>query len=99
MTITSKQRAKLRSLSNEMDTIFQIGKGGINDNQLAQISDALEARELIKLRVLDTFDGDARSAAEAVAGATGAEVVSVTGSRFVLYRESTKLKAEKKISL
>ena len=94
--LNSKQRAYLRSLSNQMDTIFQIGKSGTNDNMIKQISDALEARELIKLRTLDMCPMSTSEAAEFIAGEVGADVVSVVGSRFVLYRESKK---KKKIEL
>lgn len=90
--ITSKQRAYLRGLSNNYDTIFQVGKGGITENMTEQIGNALEARELIKLRVLDNSEYGAREAAEIIAKKVGADVVSVVGSRFVLYRESEKHK-------
>ena len=90
--ITSKQRAYLRGLSNNYDTIFQVGKGGITENMTEQIGNALEARELIKLRVLDNIEYGAREAAEIIAEKVGADVVSVVGSRFVLYRESEKHK-------
>lgn len=88
--ITSKQRAYLRGLSNNYDTIFQVGKGGITDNMTEQIGNALEARELIKLRVLDNSEYGPREAAEIIAERLGADVVSVVGTRFVLYRESEK---------
>ena len=65
--LNSKQRAYLRSLAVHIDTIFQIGKGGINDNMTEQISNALEARELIKLRVLDNSEYSSREAAEEIA--------------------------------
>ena len=94
--ITSKQRAYLRGLSNNYDTIFQVGKGGITDNMTEQIGNALEARELIKLRVLDNSEFGPREAAEIIAERLGADVVSVVGTRFVLYRESEK---HKKIDL
>ncbi len=94
--ITSKQRAYLRGLSNNYDTIFQVGKGGITDNMTEQIGNALEARELIKLRVLDNSEYGPREAAEIIAERLGADVVSVVGTRFVLYRESEK---HKKIDL
>ncbi|MCQ2435576.1 MAG: YhbY family RNA-binding protein [Clostridia bacterium] len=94
--ITSKQRAYLRSLAMGYDTIMQVGKGGITENMISTISDALEARELIKLRTLDNSDFGPREAADAIAELVGADVVAVTGSRFVLYRESNK---NKKISL
>ena len=86
--LTSKQRARLRAMANSLDTIFQVGKGGIEDSLVKGVSDALEARELIKLRVLDNAAYSAREAADTLAAATRADVVSVIGSRFVLYRPS-----------
>ncbi|MBQ7380467.1 MAG: ribosome assembly RNA-binding protein YhbY [Clostridia bacterium] len=94
--ITSKQRAKLRSMAVNEATIMQIGKGGLGENLIKTVSDALEARELIKLAVLENCDETPRSAADALAEATGAEVVAVTGRKVVLYRESEK---HKKIEL
>ncbi len=94
--LTSKQRAYLRSLAQDLDPIFQVGKGGISDNMCEQISNALEARELIKLRVLDNSDYTAKEAAEEIAEAVGADSVQVIGTKFVLYRESTD---KKKIEL
>ena len=94
--LTSKQRAYLRGLSVHIDTIFQIGKGGITENMTEQISNALEARELIKLRVLENSGYTAREAAEEIAEIVGADVVQTVGTRFVLYRESQK---HKKIEL
>lgn len=94
--LTSKQRAYLRGLAVHVDTIFQIGKGGITDNMVEQISNALEARELIKLRVLDNSEYSSREAAEVIAEAVNADVVQTVGTRFVLYRESKK---HKKIEL
>ena len=64
--LTSKQRAYLRAMAAPMDTIFQVGKGGVNDNMCEQISNALEARELIKLRVLDNCDLNAKEAAQII---------------------------------
>lgn len=90
--LTSKQRAKLRSLGTELDTIFQIGKSGISEETIKQISNALEARELIKARVLDNSEYSAREAAEIIAEGTSSDVVAVTGTRFVLYRESRNKK-------
>ena len=86
--ITSGQRAKLRSMASTMSPVTQIGKGGVSENFLTTVCDALEARELIKLRVLETSEEPPRSAAEALAAATGADVVAVIGTRFVLYRAS-----------
>lgn len=88
--MTSKQRAYLKKLASQLDTIFQIGKGEISENMLIQISNALEARELIKLRVLDNSSYTAREAAEEIAEKTASEVVIVIGTRFVLYRVSEK---------
>ena len=100
MELTSKQRAQLRSLANSLDTILQIGKDGIGENLVKQADDALEARELIKGRVLDNnIDYDARAAAEELARATRSEVVQVIGSKFVLYRESHSKPKEKRIRL
>ena len=91
--MTSKQRAYLRSLASGYDTIFQVGKGGVGENMVKSVSDALEAHELVKLRTLDNSDFSPREAAEQIAEATGSEVVCVIGSRFVLYRESREHKS------
>ena len=90
--LTSKQRAYLRSLASTYDTIMQVGKGGVTPNIVKTISDALEARELIKLRVLENSEYTPREAAEEIATATSSEVVTVIGTKFVLYRESEKHK-------
>ncbi|MBQ7298342.1 MAG: YhbY family RNA-binding protein [Clostridia bacterium] len=93
--MTSKQRAYLRSMASQIDTIFQIGKGGISEEMCNQISNALDARELIKLRVLDNAEYLPREAAEEIAEAVGAEVVTVIGTKFVLFRVSSKEKNRK----
>ena len=90
--ITSKQRAYLRSLSTDLDTIFQIGKGGISEETCIQIANALEARELIKARVLDNSGYSAKEAAAEIAESINCDVVSCVGSKFVLYKESVKKK-------
>lgn len=90
--LTSKQRSYLRSLANTMDPIFQVGKGGIGDNLIKQFNDALEARELVKATVLKNVETDTKGICEEIAERTGAEVVQVIGSKFVLYRESEKHK-------
>lgn len=87
--LNSRQRAQLRGMANGYDTILQIGKGGISEQTLKQVNDALEARELIKLRVLETSPLTSREAANEIAEKTSADVVQVIGSKFVLYREST----------
>ena len=86
--MTSKQRAYLKGLAMTMDPIFQIGKGGINDNLIQQVLDALRKRELIKLRVLDNSMYTAREAAEEIAAKTKSEVVQVIGSKFVLWKRN-----------
>ena len=68
--LTSKQRATLRGIASSYETIFQVGKGGINDNLIQQVSDALKKRELIKLRVLDNSGYSAREAADEIAERT-----------------------------
>lgn len=90
--LTGKQRAYLRSLSNPLDAIFQIGKGGITEEMCEQIANCLEARELIKLRVLENSGYSAREAADEISEKVKADVISVVGSRFVLYKESVKKK-------
>ena len=86
--LTSKQRAQLRGLAADEDTILQVGKGGLGDNLIAQADGALNARELIKGRVLENSLLSAREAAEAIAQATRAEVVQTIGSKFVLFRRN-----------
>ena len=86
--ITSKQRAALRSQSNGMETIFQIGKGGIRDMPAQQAEDALKARKMIKLRVLESAPVFAREAAQELAEKCGAEIVQVIGSRFILFKRN-----------
>ena len=90
--ITSKQRAQLRAMVQHIDTIFQIGKGGITEEICYQIANSLEARELIKARVLDNSGYTAKEAAAVIAEVIECDVVSCVGSRFVLYKESTKKK-------
>ena len=98
MELSSKQRAYLRSLSNDLDVIVHIGKDGIGENLVKQANDALEARELIKGRVLENSMYTAREAAEELAVATRSEVVQVIGSKFVLYRYQHN-KEKRKIQL
>ncbi|MBR1555193.1 MAG: ribosome assembly RNA-binding protein YhbY [Oscillospiraceae bacterium] len=88
--LTSKQRAYLRGLASGYETIFQIGKGGISENLIQQVNDALRKRELIKLRVLDNSEFTAREAADQIAEAVKADVVQVIGSRFVLFKRNAQ---------
>ena len=99
MDLTSKQRAQLRGLANGIDTIVHIGKDGIGENLTRQANDALEARELIKCRVLENSMLTSREAAEELARATRSEVVQVIGTKFVLYRPSHNKERKDKIVL
>ena len=90
--LNSKQRAFLRGKANTIESILQVGKGGINDAMIQQAIDALEARELIKGNVLQNSETDAKTIAYSLAEKISAEVVQVIGKRFVLYKESTKNK-------
>ncbi len=99
MELTSKQRAQLRGLANRIDTILIVGKEGIGDNLVKQANDALEARELIKGKVLENSLLSPREAAEALAPLTRSEIVQVIGTKFVLFRPSHKKDKKDKIIL
>lgn len=87
--MTSKQRANLRSLAQNEDTIFQIGKDNLSENLIKAVADALEARELIKLSVLKSSEYTPIQIANELAGKTGGEVVSTIGNKLILYKKST----------
>ena len=99
MELTSKQRAQLRGLANGIETILIVGKEGIGDNLVKQADDALEARELIKGRVLENSLLSPREAAEELAPRTRSEIVQVIGTKFVLYRPSHKKEKKDQIVL
>ena len=99
MELNSRQRAQLRGLANSIDTIIHIGKDGIGDNLIKQANDALEARELIKGKVLENSMLTAREGAEELAQATRSQVVQVIGTKFVLYRETHSKEKDKRIKL
>lgn len=88
--LNSRQRAQLRGLANGISPISQIGKGGISDAQIKMIEDALEAHELIKMTTLENSGMTSRESADMIAQRTGADVVSVVGRKFVLYRRSSR---------
>jgi RNA-binding protein len=90
--LTSKQRAYLRGLGSACPAIMQIGKGGITENLIKTVSDALEARELVKLSVRENCGLAPREALDALCEALGAEGVSAVGRKIVLYRESKEKK-------
>lgn len=96
MALTSKQRAQLRSIAMNEDTIIQVGKGGITENVIESVNAALKARELIKGRVLESSMLTAREACDALSEACKAEQVQVIGTKFVLYKRNEK---EPKIEL
>lgn len=88
--MTSKQRAYLRGLANTLQPIFQIGKSGISENLIKQLSDALEARELIKITVLETAPDNVRSLGEEIATSTNSICVQTIGNKITLYRARKK---------
>lgn len=90
--ITSKQRAYLRGLGQSCPAIMQIGKGGLSENLIKTVSDALEARELIKLTVLENSGEEPRDVLTRLCDALGADGVACVGRKIVLYRESKENK-------
>ena len=90
--MTSKQRAKLRSMANTMDPILFVGKDGVTAGTVKEAYDALEARELIKCVVQQNCELTAREALDELCSRLGAEPVQCIGRRFVMYRESRKNK-------
>ena len=85
--MTSKQRAYLRGFANKIEPIFQVGKGGVTDVLAEQLSDALEARELIKITVLKNAPDYARDIADEIAEKTNSDVIQVIGNKIVLFRQ------------
>jgi len=88
MTLTGKQRSYLKGLANTLTPIVQIGKGGVTENVIRQLDDALEAREIVKGRVLKNCIEEVRDVVDELAERTGAQVVQIIGNNFVLYRPS-----------
>lgn len=86
--MNGKQKAYLKGLANQIPAIFQIGKSGINDNLITQVNDALEARELIKLSVLENSLLTSKEVAQEIANLTDSTMVQVIGNKFILYKES-----------
>ncbi len=99
MDLTGKQRAQLRGLANGLEAIVHIGKDGLGDNLVKQADDALEARELVKCRVLENAPLTPREAADALARATRSQVVQVIGTKFILYRQTHNKDKKDKIVL
>jgi RNA-binding protein len=94
--LTSKQRAYLRGLGHELDPVFQIGKGGLSAEMINQLDAVLQARELIKVKVLKSCLDDAGDLADEIAEALDCQVVQKIGRSFILYRVSME---EQKIQL
>ena len=94
--LTGKQKRFLRATAHHLTPIFQVGKGGVNDNMIKQIADALEARELLKVSILQNCDVDKDTVANELVKGTRAELVQIIGHTIVLYKES---KENKKLEL
>lgn len=88
--MTSKQRAYLRSLANTLEPIFQIGKSGISENLIQQLSDALEARELIKIHVLETAPDTAKNLGIEISNLTNSTLVQTIGNKITLFKQKEK---------
>lgn len=93
--MTSKQRAFLKGLAMNLDPIFQIGKSGITPELTAAVSEALEARELIKLNILKNCAEDGNVLAATLAERTHSQVVQIIGKKIVLYRQAKEEKKRK----
>lgn len=93
--ITGKQRAYLRKIGHDLEPIFQIGKDGLGDEVLKGLDQALEKRELIKVRILETAFLDTKPTCNEVAKKLGAEPVQAIGNKFILYRQSSDAKKRK----
>lgn len=90
--LTGKQKRFLRSQAHHVTPIFQVGKGGVNENMINQIKEALEVRELIKVSILQNNLDDKHEVAEALAAGAEAELVQLIGHTVVLYKESKEHK-------
>jgi RNA-binding protein len=90
MKMTSKERAYLRGLANGIDAIFQVGKNGISENLVKQISDALEARELIKITVLENSPDTINEVAKEISEKTNSQLIQVMGSKITLFKKRKK---------
>lgn len=90
--LTGKQKRFLRSKAHHLNPIFQVGKGGVNENMVKQIEDVLESRELIKVSILQNCEDDRDTVAEQLSRGAKAELVQVIGNTIVLYKESRENK-------
>ncbi|EWG09833.1 ribosome assembly RNA-binding protein YhbY [Cytobacillus firmus] len=94
--LTGKQKRFLRSNAHHLNPIFQVGKGGVNENMIKQVGEALEARELLKVSVLQNCEEDRDTVAQQLSEGAKADVVQIIGNIIVLYKES---KENKQINL
>lgn len=94
--MTSKQRAEFRAQANTLETTLMVGKGGVTENVIAEAERLLDARELVKGKVLETAMMDPREVSDLLCEATGADGIQIVGTKFVIYRKSAKLEAERK---
>lgn len=90
--LTSKQKKHLRSISHEVQPIFQVGKAGVSENMTKQIDEALEKRELIKVSILQNNFDDKNEVARQISEATDSHIVQVIGNTIILYKESIENK-------
>lgn len=90
--LTGKQKRYLRSKAHHLNPIFQVGKGGVNENMITQIAEALEARELIKVSILQSCEMDKNEVANELSISTNSDLVQVIGNTIVLYKESKENK-------
>ena len=93
--LTSKERAELRAKANSIETTLIVGKGGVGETPIADVENQLDARELVKGKVLEAAMMTAREVSDEICAATGADGVSCVGNKFVIYRFSEKLQAER----
>lgn len=94
--LTGKQRSYLKGIAHNLDPLFQLGKSGISENFIKQVEEALETKELIKIKILQNCGLEPTETANEIAEEVGAEFVQSIGSKFVIYKESKK---NKKIEL
>ena len=94
--LTSRERAEYRAQANGLEVTLMVGKGGVSDQLITEAEKVLEARELVKGRVLETAMMTAREASDAICEATGADGISCVGATFVIWRKSKKLEEAKK---
>ncbi len=88
--LTSKQRTELRAQANSLDTILIVGKGGVTESLIREADNCMNARELVKGKVLETALLSAREASDAICAATGADGIQCVGTKFVIYRYNPK---------